>query len=53
MGFVEIIKVSPYELDLCDSCGNQGRIASGHMTNDAHGEPVIFICFNCKQNILK
>jgi len=51
MGYVEIIRVTPDQLDTCDSCNQQGWIESGHTINDNHGERMIFICFNCKQKI--
>lgn len=57
MGYIEITKLNPmnpdHRLDLCDQCGQQGVVKSGHMTYDSHGEPLIFICFNCKQKTLK
>lgn len=56
MGYVEIIKLDPknpdHKLDVCDKCGQQGLITSGHMTHNSHGDPVIFFCFNCKNKIL-
>jgi len=51
MGYAEIIRVNPEDLDLCDSCNQKGRIASGHTIHNNEGERMIFICYNCKQNI--
>ena len=53
MGYVELIRVTPDQLEICDSCNQQGLKESGHMINDSHGEPMIFSCFNCKQKIIK
>ena len=56
MGYVEMIKLNPqnpdHKLDVCDKCGQKGVIKFGHMINDNHGEPMIFLCFNCKEKIL-
>jgi hypothetical protein len=51
MGYIEIIAITPEDLDLCDSCNQQGRISSGKTICDQEGERMIFICFNCKQKI--
>ena len=53
MGFVEMRKVSEHELDTCDSCNQQGLISSGHIVRNNENEPIIFFCFNCKQDLLK
>ena len=53
MGFVEMRKVSEHELDTCDSCNQQGLITSGHVIRNNENEPIIFFCFNCKQDLLK
>ena len=50
MGYVEIIRVNPDELDTCDQCNQKGLKTSGRLITDSHGEAVIWICFNCKQN---
>lgn len=52
MGYIERIVITPDQLDVCDSCNQQGLKASGHTTFDSHGEAVIFICFNCKQKVI-
>ena len=49
MGFIEVIGVSSADLDVCDLCNQQGRIASGHTDYDNHGERLLFTCFNCLQ----
>jgi len=52
MGYVEAIRVTPDQLDTCDYCGQQGLKTSGRMVNDIYGEPMIFMCFNCKQKLI-
>lgn len=52
MGYIERIVITPDQLDVCDSCNQQGLKASGHTTFDSYGEAVIFICFNCKHKVL-
>jgi len=51
VGYAEVIRVTPEQLDLCDSCSNQGMIDSGHTIYSNSGERLIFICFNCKEKI--
>ena len=52
MGYVEAIRVTPDQLDTCDYCGQQGLKTSGHIVKDSYGEPMIFMCFNCKHKLL-
>jgi hypothetical protein len=52
MGYAEIIPVTPDQLDVCDSCKQQGLKRSGHAIKDVHGEAVLWFCFNCKAKIL-
>jgi DnaJ-class molecular chaperone len=47
MGYVELIKVTPDQLDTCDQCGQQGLITSGKFI-EHNQENVMWICFNCK-----
>lgn len=54
MGYVEIVrKVKPDELDVCDTCNQQGLKTSGKYDYDSYGEPFIFTCFNCVEKIRK
>jgi hypothetical protein len=52
MGYIETIRITPDQLDLCDNCNQQGLKASGHYVNNSHGEAVIFFCFNCKRKLV-
>jgi hypothetical protein len=52
MGYIETIRITPEQLDLCDNCNQQGLKASGHYANDSYGEAVIFFCFNCKRKLI-
>ena len=46
MGYVEVIKVSPTDLDRCDQCNQQGLRTSGQYVMH-NGEAIMWICFNC------
>ena len=47
MGYIEVVKVNPDELDTCDQCGKQGLKESGELLKDIYGEAIMWICFNC------
>jgi hypothetical protein len=51
MGYVEVAKVKQNELDVCDTCNQQGLKTSGKYGYDNYGEPIIFTCFNCVEKI--
>jgi hypothetical protein len=53
MGYIETIRITPDQLDLCDSCNKQGLKASGYTAHDSYGEATIFLCFNCKPVAIK
>jgi hypothetical protein len=53
MGYVEIIKVTPDQLDTCDDCNQQGLKTSGRTIFDTYGDPVLWFCFNCVQKTRK
>ena len=48
MGYVEVIRVSPEQLDTCDQCNEKGLKTSGEFITD-RGQAVMWICFNCVQ----
>ena len=47
MGYVEVRRVTPEELTVCDSCSQDGLITSGRFIEDSYGVPVLWFCFNC------
>lgn len=49
MGYVEIVKVDPAQLDTCDQCGDQGLKTSGRSITDEHSEEILWFCFTCVQ----
>lgn len=46
MGYVEVIRVNPEDLDRCDLCNQQGLKASGQFIEHM-GEKIMWKCFNC------
>jgi hypothetical protein len=50
MGYIEMIKVSADQLDVCDNCNQQGLKTSGRYMwrND---EYLMWFCFNCKEKM--
>ena len=48
MGYIEMIKVTPDQLDICDNCNQQGLKESGRMVT-RNGEHLMWFCFNCKE----
>ncbi len=51
MGYAEIIHVSAEELELCDSCNQEGRLIKGQFITDSSGQPVMWFCFNCVNKV--
>ena len=49
MGYVEVIKVEPHQLDICDQCGEQGYKESGEMIFDNFAQDILWFCFTCLQ----
>jgi hypothetical protein len=47
MGYVEIVRVTSDQLDLCDQCGQQGLKTSGRMITDTYSQDILWFCFNC------
>jgi hypothetical protein len=52
MGFAEVIHVSTEELEICDSCNQEGRLIKGQFITDSSGQPVMWFCFNCVNKVL-
>jgi|688.fasta_scaffold478045_1 hypothetical protein len=50
MGYAEIVRVTPDQLDLCDQCGQQGLKTSGEMITDSYSQDILWFCFNCVQS---
>lgn len=50
MGYIEMIKVTADQLDVCDNCNQQGLKTSGRMVA-INGENTMWFCFNCKEKI--
>ena len=48
MGYIEMIKVSADQLDVCDKCNQQGLRESGR-TVILGDEIILWFCFNCKE----
>lgn len=53
MGYIELIKVTDDQLDTCDECYQKGLKTSGRTIVDSYGDPVMWLCFNCVQRILR
>jgi len=52
MGYVEMIRVTPDQLTLCDSCNQEGLTSSGKEITDSYGVAVLWFCFNCVNQVL-
>lgn len=50
MGYIEMIKVTADQLDVCDNCNQQGLKESGQMLI-RNEEQLLWFCFNCKEKI--
>jgi hypothetical protein len=46
MGYIQVIKVNPEDLDTCDLCNQQGLKASGQFIEHME-EKIMWKCFNC------
>lgn len=53
MGYVELIQVTPDQLDTCDECDQQGLKTSGRTIFDLNDEAVLWFCFNCVERTSK
>jgi hypothetical protein len=49
MGYVELIPITPDQLDTCDSCDNQGVRSSGRSITNSYDEEIMWFCYTCVQ----